>query len=51
MAIYTLIVETGEGRVLKIDGAVLEQSSVPVDGGILRFRAKKIIEVHKGPER
>lgn len=48
MAIYTLIVETNEGRVLKIDSAVLEQSSVPIEGGILRFKAKKIIEVHKG---
>lgn len=45
MAIYTLIVETDTGKTLKIDGAVLNQEGIPLEGGIMRFRARKIIEI------
>jgi|GEM_PF-5255812 len=45
MAMYTLIVETEDGRALKIDGAELDQDDVPTDGGIIRFKARKIIEL------
>jgi hypothetical protein len=47
MGRYTLIVESEDGRTLKIDGAVLDQEAVPIDGGIIRFKAKKIIELKK----
>lgn len=47
MGYYTLIVESDGGRVLKIDQAVLDQEDMPLDGGILRFRAKKIIEIDR----
>jgi hypothetical protein len=47
MAMYTLIVETEDGRALKIDGAELDQDDVPVEGGIIRFKARKIIELKR----
>jgi hypothetical protein len=47
MSKYTLIVETEDGRSLKIDGAVMDQETVPVEGGIIRFKAKKIIELQR----
>lgn len=47
MSKYTLIVETEEGRMLKVDGAELDQENIPLEGGILRFRAKKIIEIRR----
>jgi len=47
MGRYTLIVETEE-RVLKIDGAVLDQDEIPPAGGIIRFRAERIIDVRRG---
>ncbi|MFQ5800959.1 MAG: hypothetical protein ACE5HH_04495 [Candidatus Hydrothermarchaeales archaeon] len=47
MAKYTLIVETEGGRMLKVDGAELDQEDISLEGGILRFRAKKIIEIKK----
>jgi protocatechuate 3,4-dioxygenase beta subunit len=48
MARYTLIVETEDGKALKIDGAVLDQEGLPVEGGVIRFKAKRIIEIKKG---
>jgi len=45
MTKYTLIIETEDGRSLKIDGATLDQESISADGGIIRFKAKKIIEI------
>jgi len=48
MGKYTLIVETEDGRALKIDGAVLDQEGIPGEGGIIRFKAKKVIELKKG---
>lgn len=47
MGKYTLIVETEDGRTLKIDGAVIDQEEIPNEGGIIRFKAKKIIEIKK----
>jgi hypothetical protein len=47
MSKYTLIVETEDGRSLKIDGAIIDQEDVPVEGGIIRFKAKKIIELQR----
>jgi hypothetical protein len=44
---YTLIVETDEGRSMKIDGAILDQENIPLDGGIIRFKAKRVIEIEK----
>lgn len=47
MGRYTLIVETEDGRALKIDAAVLDQETIPPEGGIIRFKAKKVIEIRK----
>ncbi len=47
MGKYTLIVETEDGRSLKIDGAVIDQEGVPLEGGIIRFKARKIIELKR----
>ncbi len=47
MGKYTLIVETEDGRSLKIDGAVIDQEEISPVGGIIRFKAKKIIELKR----
>jgi hypothetical protein len=47
MGRYTLIVETEDGRSLKIDGAIIDQEDIPLEGGIIRFKAKKIIEIKR----
>ncbi len=47
MGKYTLIIESEDGRSLKIDGAELDQEDIPYDGGIIRFKAKKIIEIDR----
>lgn len=44
---YTIVIETEDGRVIKIDDAVLKEEELPPAGGILKFKAKKIIEVEK----
>ncbi len=46
MAKYTVIIETEDGRTLKVDGALIDQEAIPLDGGIIRFKAKRIIEVN-----
>jgi hypothetical protein len=47
MGKYTLVVETEDGRSLKIDGAEIDQENIPADGGIIRFKAKRIIEIKR----
>jgi hypothetical protein len=47
MGKYTLVVESEDGRALKIDGAEIDQEDIPTDGGIIRFKAKRIIEIKR----
>lgn len=44
---YTIVIETEEGRIIKVDDAELKEEELPPAGGILKFRARKIIEVEK----
>ncbi len=47
MGKYTLVVECKDGQVLKIDGVDLNFREIPADGGMVRVKADKIIDVRK----
>ncbi|MFQ5888151.1 MAG: hypothetical protein ACE5HY_05595 [Candidatus Hydrothermarchaeales archaeon] len=47
MGKYTLVVESKDGRTLKIDGVDLDIRDIQVEGGMIRVTADKIIEVGK----
>lgn len=44
---FTLIIETDDGRVLKVDDAEIKEDEMPKAGGIIKFRARRVIEIEK----
>ena len=47
MGKYTLVVESRDGQILKIDGVDLDIRDIPVHGGMIRLKAEKIIDIAK----
>lgn len=44
---FTIIIETDEGKVLKVDDAELKENEMPKAGGIIKFKARRVIEIEK----
>ena len=51
MGKYTIVVESKDGRVLKIDNVELDLSNIPPQGGMIRVTTDKIGEVSKGKKK
>ncbi|MFQ6135660.1 MAG: hypothetical protein ACE5PM_00570 [Candidatus Hydrothermarchaeales archaeon] len=47
MGKYTVIVDSKDGKILKIDGVEFDIGDIPAGGGVIRFNAKKIIEIEE----
>ena len=51
MGKYTIVVESKDGRVLKIDNVELDLSNIPPQGGMIRVTTDKIVEISKGKKK
>jgi len=44
---FTLIIETEDGKVLKVDDAEIREEEMPKAGGIIKFKARRVIKIEK----